>query len=277
MSDIPTPNQPSEQQPLSAPSSAEQQSAEQPLNERQSNAPQSAEQQKNAPIKRLLVHSEVVYVLGVVLLALAVAMCAAADFGVSMIVAPAYILSLKISWLTFGRAEYVVQAVLFVLLCLVVKKIRVSYLFAFFTCIFYGAVLDLIRLIPFFSQEAAGQSSLYVRIPLFIGGMVLSSFAVCLSVKTYLPSQVYDFFVKKVSGRFSIPLSRFKTAFDTSFLLLAVLFSFLFFGFGSFVGVGIGTVVITLCNGFLIGLFGKLYDRFILSPPLFPRLSTAFD
>lgn len=241
------------------------------------NEPQPCARQSSAPQKRLRVHSEVVYVLGVVLLALAVAMCAAADFGVSMIVAPAYILSLKISWLTFGRAEYVVQAVLFVMLCIIVKKVRFAYLFAFFTCIFYGAVLDLIRLIPFFAQEAAGLSPMYVRIPLFIGGMVLSAFAVCLSIKTYLPSQVYDFFVKKVSGKFSIPFSRFKTAFDTSFLLLAVLFSFCFFGFWSFKGVGIGTLVITLCNGFLIGAFGKLYDRYIVSPPLFPDLVKYFD
>ena len=41
------------------------------------------------------------YLPSMIIMSLAVAMTAAADFGVSMIVAPAYILSLKIPFLTF--------------------------------------------------------------------------------------------------------------------------------------------------------------------------------
>ena len=43
-------------------------------------------------MKKLTLYSEILYVLSIVLLALAVAILTAADFGVSMIVAPAYIL-----------------------------------------------------------------------------------------------------------------------------------------------------------------------------------------
>ena len=64
--------------------------------------------------KKIKVPSEAVYVASCVLLALAVAMLTAADFGVSMIVAPAYILHLKLGFLTFGQAEYVIQALFFV-------------------------------------------------------------------------------------------------------------------------------------------------------------------
>ena len=73
---------------------------------------------------KIRVHSEMIYLLAIFLLALAVAMLTAADFGISMIVAPAYLLSLKTGFLTFGQAEYVIQAGVFVLLCLILRNFR---------------------------------------------------------------------------------------------------------------------------------------------------------
>lgn len=73
-----------------------------------------------APKKRIVVSSEITYILAVVLLALAVAILTAADLGISMIVAPAYLLSLKTGVVTFGQAEYIIQAGVFILLCLVI-------------------------------------------------------------------------------------------------------------------------------------------------------------
>lgn len=247
------------------------------MEERIEDSAASGEEKQSRRIRKIRVKSEAVYLLSVVILAFAVAMCAAADFGVSMIVAPAYILSLKVPFLSFGRAEYLVQAVLFIALCLVLKKIRFSYFFAFFTCVFYGAALDLIRLIPFFSQSAAGAAAFPARIFLFIGGVALTSFSVMLSVKTYLYPQVYDFFVKQISKRFSRPLSKIKTAFDASFLLLSCAMSFALFGFGKFEGIGWGTLIITVCNGTLIGFFGKLFDKYVEITPLWPRFSRFFD
>ena len=89
--------------------------------------------------------SEVVYILAVALLSLAVAMLTAANFGVSMIVAPAYLLSLKVGILTFGQAEYVIQAGLFIIFCIVMRGFRAVYLSSFVTCLIYGAALDLWR------------------------------------------------------------------------------------------------------------------------------------
>ena len=68
-------------------------------------------------MKKLKLPSEVVYLAAIVLLAFSVAMLTSVDFGISMIVAPAYILSLVVPNFTFGQAEYVLQAILFVLFC----------------------------------------------------------------------------------------------------------------------------------------------------------------
>ena len=55
-------------------------------------------------MKKIHIHSETLYIAAVVLLSFAVAMISSTGFGVSMIVAPAYILSLKVGWLSFGQA-----------------------------------------------------------------------------------------------------------------------------------------------------------------------------
>ena len=70
-------------------------------------------------MEKIKISSELTYLLAIVLLSLAVAMLSAADFGISMIVAPAYLLSLKIDVLSFGQAEYVIQAGGFIILCVV--------------------------------------------------------------------------------------------------------------------------------------------------------------
>ena len=60
--------------------------------------------------------TEVSYVAGIIALALGTALMERADFGMSMVVAPAYLIYLKVSqylaWFTFGMAEYCLQALL---------------------------------------------------------------------------------------------------------------------------------------------------------------------
>lgn len=220
--------------------------------------------------------SEVVYILGVALLSLAVAMLSAADFGVSMIVAPAYLLSLKVDFLSFGQAEYVIQAGLFVVFCIVMRGFRAVYLSSFVTCLIYGAVLDLWRCIPFFnpSVTAPGSMSMPIRIILFILGVLLTSFSVALFYKTYLYPQVYDFFVKGVSGKYGIKLSRFKTGFDLFCLAAAAIMSLAFFK--KFEGIGWGTLVIAPINGTIIGFFCRLFDKYFDFSPLFGKFAAHF-
>jgi len=227
-------------------------------------------------MKKLCLRSEAVYVAAVLLLSFSVAMTAAADFGVSMVVAPAYILSLK-TGLTFGQCEYLTQALLFIVFCLLMGRLRPVYFFAFFSAVFYGAVLDVWRfLIPAFNPAvtAPGSQPLVVRILLLAVGMSLSSLAIALFFRTYLYPQVNDFFVKGVSWRFSLNRTKFKTCFDAAFLLIACAMTLLFFG--RFRGIGVGTVVMTCVNGPLIGLFGKLLDARFRFVPWLPKLEAAF-
>ena len=228
-------------------------------------------------MKKLVIHSETVYVLGIVLLSFAVAMLTAANFGISMIVAPAYLLSLKTGFLTFGQAEYVIQAFLFVLFCLVMKRFKPVYLSSFVTCLIYGAVLDLWRLIPIFNPSVTepGSMALPLRILMFVFGILFTSASVMLFFKTYLYPQVYDFFVKGVSEKFGIEISRFKTCFDLSCLAVGSAMTLIFFK--KFVGISFGTLLIALINGTLIGFFGKVFDRIFEVKPFFKKFSKYFS
>ena len=229
-------------------------------------------------MKKIRIPSEAAYLFALVLMALSVAMTASADFGVSMIVAPAYILSLKFSFLTFGQSEYIVQALLFIVFCILVKKVRLMYFVSFLTALIYGGVLDLWRsIIPILnpSVTAPGSMELWLRITLFTAGMVMTALTVALFFRSYIYPQVYDFFVKGVSGKFGIKLSRFKTCFDLSCLAVAAIMSLAFFR--RFEGIGWGTLVIASINGTIIGFFCRLFDKYFDFPPLFKNFAAHFE
>ncbi len=227
--------------------------------------------------KKIKINSEATYIVAILLLSLSVAMLTSANFGISMIVAPAYLLSLKIEFLTFGRAEYVVQAVIFIVLCLVIRKFRPIYLTSFLTCLIYGLALDLWRMIPFFNTSATPPESLalWARILLFMGGFILTGFSVALFFKTYFYPQVYDFSVKCITARYHFKMFVVKTSVDFTMLGIGLILSFCFFG--KLVGIGWGTLVMAVLNGTIIGLFSKLFDRCFEFKPAFPKFASFFD
>ena len=226
--------------------------------------------------KKIHISSELTYIFAIILLALAVAILTSANFGISMIVAPAYLLSLKLGAVTFGQAEYIIQAGVFIVLCLVLRKFRPVYLMSFVTCLIYGAVLDLWRLIPCFnpSMTKPGSMASWIRITMFVIGVLLTSFSVALFFKTYLYPQVYDFFVKAVSLKYGFKISVFKTTVDLALLLISTVMTFCFFG--GFVGLNWGTLVMASLNGTIIGFFSKLLDRFFEFSPIFKNFSLHF-
>ena len=184
-----------------------------------------------------------------------------ADFGVSMVIAPAYVLYRAISphlpFFTFGMAEYCFQGILLLVLMLLLKKIRLSFLFSFVTAVLYGLMVDLAMA----AVRPLAMDTFVLRAVGFVVGLLLSALGVSLFFKTYIAPEVYELFVKEMSAKTGIPLPRFKTGYDITSCLLGIALSFLCFGFGKFVGVKLGTVICALVNGMTIGLFGRLHDK----------------
>lgn len=213
-------------------------------------------------MKKKTFYTELSYIIGLTLLALSAALMEKADFGLSMVVAPAYLLHLKLSqylpFFTFGMAEYTFQALLLVIMVIVLRKFKLSYLFSFVTAVLYGLILDfMIMVVDFIPSETFA-----MRIVLYVLGLVGCASGVSLLFHTYISPEVYELFVKEVSALLGININRFKTIYDCSSCMIAIIMSFAFFGLWQFEGVKIGTVVCAIVNGYIISMFSKLYERF---------------
>ena len=206
-------------------------------------------------MKKIRISRELTYLLAVFIMPLGVALMEKANFGVSMVVAPAYIFSLKFSFLTFGRAEYCIQLLLIVIMCLIIKRFKVSYLFSFVTAFAYGAVLDafiyLLRYLP--------ADIFAIRILLCVSGAVITSFSVAMFFKTYLSPCAYDMFVKVIATHFHLHLGHFKVCYDVASLLISVMLTLSFFG--KIDGIGPATIICAFVNGIIIGWFSNLFDK----------------
>lgn len=206
-------------------------------------------------------YSELAYLFGVIILALGTALMERADFGMSMVVAPAYVVHLKVSQIipmfSFGMAEYCLQALLLLGIAAFVGKLKLKFLFSFFTAVFYGFTLDaMIYLVAFI--PGAGIAG---RILFFIAGMLACVVGVSLLFHTYISPEAYELFVKEYSEKFGTDINKTKTCYDICSCLVSIVLSFAFFGFGRFEGVKYGTVITALLNGFLIGQFSKLLEK----------------
>ncbi|MDF2511605.1 MAG: putative rane protein [Herbinix sp.] len=206
-------------------------------------------------------YTEYAYIFGIIGLAMGTAFMEAADFGVSMIVAPAYLIYLKLSqvwsFFTFGMAEYMFQAFLLIILMIVLKRFKVSYLFSFVTAIIYASLLDIsmdiVALVP---SEAFAP-----RLILYCLGFLSCTAGVSLIFHTYIAPEVYELLVKEVSAKYKINIHKFKTFYDCVSCLAGIALSFAFFGLWQFEGIKIGTIVCALINGWTISRFTLFFEK----------------
>ncbi len=213
-------------------------------------------------MKKKTFYTELAYIIGIITLALGTALMEKADFGMSMVVAPAYIIHLKLSeilpFFSFGMAEYSLQAVLLVLMMIFLRRFKLSYLFSFATAVIYGFTLDgAIALV-----SLVGDIGIALRVVFFIVGMLICSVGVSMFFHTYISPEAYELFVKELSAKFNISITKFKTGYDCVSCIISIIMSFIFFGLWHFEGVKLGTVFCALFNGYTIGLCSKLFDRY---------------
>ena len=234
-------------------------------------------------MKKIKKSSELLWLLGITFVALGVAICSKADLGVSMIAAPAFVLSEALaplcSFFSVGVTEYVFQGVLLLLLCLLLRRFNWRYLLAFAVAVFYGYTLN------FFLWLLGGLtvSAAPLRWLLLLVGDCITAIGVACFFRTYLPLQVYELFVAEISRCFSLPIDRVKWCFDISLLVISVALAFSLFGDAgvfdwsmiwrsSYHSIGLGTLVTTAINSPLISLTGKLIDKCFEPTPLLPKL-----
>lgn len=217
---------------------------------------------------------EAAYFVGIIVLALGTALMERANFGMSMVVAPAYLIHLKVSqvlpFFSFGMSEYVFQGFLLCVLSLVMRKGKKSYLLSFVTAFVYGLILDAVMaavaLLPFEGP--------WWQIVFYIVGMIVCAIGVALLFHTYFPPEAYELFVKELAEKYHMTISKTKTIYDCCSCMLGVVLSLCFFG--TLVGVQWGTIVCAIVNGWLIGRISRfLENKFVFKDalPLRSRLN----
>ncbi|MBQ8310823.1 MAG: hypothetical protein IJX80_07415 [Clostridia bacterium] len=227
--------------------------------------------------------SELLWLLGIVFVALGVAICSKADLGVSMIAAPAFVVFEAIApiWSGFsvGMTEYIIQGLMLILLCLIVRRFNWRYLLAFAVAVLYGYTLNLfLRLLGDFTV-----SEVWLRWVMLIVGDVITAFGVACFFRTYLPLTVYELFVAELAARFHLNINKTKWGFDISLLAISITlaltlcgdvstFDWSTIGYTAFHSIGLGTLVTTAINSPLIALMGRLLDRVFDATPRFPSV-----
>ena len=225
--------------------------------------------------KKLNKCGELAWLLGTILCSLGVCLSAKSGFGVSMVVAPAFVISnylsgsLGLTFFTFGNTEYIVQGLFIVAIIIVVGKFKIKYPLAFATGVIYGLMLDGWRLI----FGTAPETVLYLQIIYMILGAVITSFAIALYLRTFMPQQAYDMFVYEVATEKKLNMTVVKWIYDISSLAFAIVLMLVLFGRFDFEMIGIGTLILTVVNTPLIALCGKLLDKTCDFSPRFEKLA----
>ena len=218
--------------------------------------------------KKITKIGEASWIVGNILCAIGNCLISKSAFGLSSIIAPAFIMNRKIGFLSVGVCEYIFQGLLLALCCILIGKFKGKFIATICNILFYGACFDVVNsllspLVP---------TGILARIILAAVGTVITGFAVALMLRTYIPPSAFEIFVREVAESKGIDTSKMKLIFDASMLLITIVMMFALLG-GFYIDIlGPLTVISAFLNSVLIGLFGKVLDKYCDFSPAAPKL-----
>ena len=218
--------------------------------------------------KKTIKLGEASWIIGNLLCALGNCLVSKSAFGLSAIIAPAFILNRKIGFLTVGFCEYIIQGILLVLCCIIIGKFKGKFIATICNIIFYGASFDIVNSLLSFMHP----SNIASRIIVAIIGTLITGFAVAIMLRTYIPPSIYEIFVKEVAEAKGFNVNKMKLIFDASMLALSLTMMFILLGEFRFDLIGILTVISAFLNSILIAFFGKILDKHLDFSPAIPKL-----
>ena len=189
-----------------------------------------------------------------------------------MIAAAPYTIYRKVSeflpWYTQGMSEYIWQAVLVVIMCIVIRRFKFKYILSFATAVLSGMAIDGWFMVLGGNEPYA---TIVARIIAFIIGETATAFAIALFFRTSLPLQIYELLVVEIADKFKFNMDKTKLWYDIIMFIISISASLILHR--NLTGIGIGTIVITVVNARLIYYSGKLLDNFFVFDPRFPKLA----
>lgn len=213
-------------------------------------------------MRKLKLPSELAFFAGIIILSIGIAFFIKADFGMSVIQSVAYLLSLSIPAISFGTMNYLLQFVLVLALCFIIRRFSIRFIISFASAVFYGYTVDLV----IYLMRSLTSNNLAIRILFFAAGFFLVVVAVTLFFRTNVPLMPYDIFVTELASAKRLAIANVKIVYDLCYLAVALTLSLSIFG--KLVGIGIGTIISGLFSGIAVKYFGKLFDKVVVFEPL---------
>lgn len=208
-------------------------------------------------MKKIKIPQFLIFITGVIFLALGVILFIKGTIGMSVISSLPYVIYLKFAQISLGTWNYIVQGVVFIVCIIVLGNITVKYLLSFATSVLFGLVIDLFN----YLMTSVIAITLLGKILFFICGLILVAVGASSIIFSGLPMMPVDTFIREVSIKIDITIGRCKTYFDLVYLSFSVGFGLLFFG--RLEGVGIGTLLSALTLGTMIGYCMRFYEKHI--------------
>lgn len=216
---------------------------------------------KNANLKeKKIVYSEYAYFFSVLFLAISIAFMKAAGFGVSLSSAPAYVIYEKVSLtqqISYGTAEYTIQAFILLFLFIVTGKFGKKHVFSFLTTLIFAATIDAITNI----LELLPLEIVWVRVLLLALAIVIGPLGYALMDHTYISPIVYILYEQEIAKASGRDRNLVYWTFNVISGIFAIGLSFYFFGVGAFVGVNIATILYTLSKILLREPWEKFIEK----------------
>lgn len=206
-------------------------------------------------MKKIKVNGELALLVALIFLAFGIVLVIKADYGMTVVQAPVFVLSLALPSLTMGTWNYIVQGLLFVLMLMIIRKFRLSFLISFLSGIVYGLILDLFK----YLMRGMIADSTLSRIAYFIVGFIFICLAVALFFTCRAPLMPYDIFIREVAIHKKMSIPTFKWIFDISCIVVAIALGLILEG--RIMGIGIGTIIFTLLVSPIIRQIMKLLNE----------------
>ena len=211
--------------------------------------------------------SELALIIGLMINSIGVPLMIHCGFGISTISSLSYVLSETFPKFSFGAWNYIFQTFLIVILIIITRKFKWSYIFSFITGITFGFLLDifepLINLIP--------NDMMIFNIILYFISFAILACGISLMVNSALPIIPTDIFPRDLSYHYNINFKVIKTYFDLVCLLATIVISI--YIFHKLVGIGAGTVFFAFFTGKIVGKVNDFINRRYYFKPVFKPLN----
>lgn len=192
---------------------------------------------------------------GLFVMASAMAFLSVAGLGISPVQSLAYVISCKFpDVITFGTASAIWNMILVVVQILLLRKeFRLWELLQIPLTLYFAVVIDLAK--GFVTIAPVGMTA---RVMVMLLGVAVLAFGIFLTVEGNLVMNSGEAAVKAIAKKAKKSFGNVKVVFDIGIVLTAIVTSLLLFGEFRWDMVGIGTLCSAFFTGFVIKGLGKL-------------------